>query len=163
MILVIHTLRREGVELALVRAAGTAGQKFHWSVVRQLRQPVTQARTEVLTPAVDKLLKGAKVKLSALTGVVVATGPGGFSAVRSGVVVANALGLALGIPVAGVEGEFAGVQDLLGSDRFPQALKSLRTSKSRSNRPSFARPSYGAEPHITSAKRKIVQQHKLKK
>lgn len=148
MILLIHTLRREGVELAL-------GQKG--KLIRQLRQPVRQARTEVLTPAVDQLLKQAKVRLSELTGVVVATGPGGFSAVRSGVVVANALGLALGIPVAGVEGEFAGVQDMFSSDRFSRALQTLK----RTRKPIFARPSYGAEPHITQAKKKKIQQHAL--
>lgn len=159
MILVIHTLRREGVELALVESGpASRGARQTWKLLYQLRQPVRQTRTEVLTPAVDQLLKQAKVRLSELTGVVVATGPGGFSAVRSGVVVANALGLALGIPVAGVEGEFLGVQDLLSSDRFSRALQTLK----RTRKPTLARPSYGAEPHISQAKQKKVQQHTLK-
>lgn len=157
MILVIHTLKREGIELALIRPTGIGGQSSEWRVVGEFHQSITQKRTEALTPAIDQLLKRLKVKLHALTGVVVATGPGGFSAVRSGVVVANALGLALGIPVAGIEGEFAGLQDLLGSDRFSRALQVLKCTR----KPIFARPSYGAEPHITKAKKKKIQQHIL--
>lgn len=148
MVLVIHTLDVKLIQVGLV-----LGEKSVF-----LSRPVVGRVTEEVTPLIDKLLKRAKLKLSALQGVLVASGPGGFTAVRSGVVVANALGLALSIPVGGVEGEFATLQDMLVSNRFSSALKHLSAKKT-----SFARPAYGAQPHITPAKKKAVQQHRLKR
>lgn len=149
MILIIHTLDQAKIHLALVDLKG--------AVLKTLHKGVTGRQTEMVTPAIDQLFKRAKVKLAALEGIIVASGPGGFTAVRSGVVVANALGFALGIPVVGVEGKFAGVDDMLVSDRFSSALTQLK----RTRKPTQARPSYGAQPNISKAKAKKFQQHAL--
>ncbi|MEK7539986.1 MAG: tRNA (adenosine(37)-N6)-threonylcarbamoyltransferase complex dimerization subunit type 1 TsaB [Patescibacteria group bacterium] len=150
MILVVHTLDQSKVQLAWVESTG--------KVLKALRKTVQGRQTEMVTPTIDLLLKKSKLAVSALSGIIVASGPGGFTAVRSGVVVANAFGFALGIPVVGVEGAFSGVDDLLVSDRFSRALTHIK----RTRKPTQARPAYGAQPNISKAKRKKVQQHKLR-
>lgn len=150
MILVIHTLDQSQVQLALVESTG--------KMVKVLRKTVPGRQNEIVTPAIDLLLKKSKLAVSALSGIIVASGPGGFTAVRSGVVVANALGFAFGVPVMGVEGAFAQVEDMLVSNRFTRALTHIK----RTRKPTQARPAYGAQPNISKAKHKKVQQHKLK-
>ncbi len=56
--------------------------------------------SENLLPELEKFLRKKKVKLAALTKILVNPGPGAFSATRTGVAIANALAYALGIPVA---------------------------------------------------------------
>lgn len=150
MILIIHTLDQAAIHLTLGHLNG--------KVMSTLHKVVKGRQTEMVTPAIDQLLKRSKVKLTDLIGIIVASGPGGFTAVRSGVVVGNALGFALGIPVVGVEGEFANVDDMLVSDRCSLALKQLVRG------PKFAqaKPAYGAQPNISKAKPKKFQQHTLK-
>jgi len=53
--------------------------------------------SENLLPAIAKLLKKARVKLSDIKKVSVNPGPGGFSSTRTGVATANALNFALGL------------------------------------------------------------------
>ena len=55
-----------------------------------------------LLASVDELLRNAGVVATDLTGVVVGTGPGSFTGMRIGLSVARGLGLALGVPTAGV-------------------------------------------------------------
>lgn len=55
--------------------------------------------TEKLIPAVTRLLKRHKKTFAGLDGVVAARGPGGFSALRIGVTVANVLASSLKIPL----------------------------------------------------------------
>lgn len=62
----------------------------------------TQSHTAHLTPAVQNLMRGAKLSLSDLTGVAIALGPGRFSALRVGMSVAKGLCIALNIPVTGI-------------------------------------------------------------
>jgi len=57
-------------------------------------------QAEKLLPEIEKLLTAAKIKWSALKKIEVANSGGTFTALRIGVVTANALGYALGIPVA---------------------------------------------------------------
>lgn len=55
-----------------------------------------------LLAAVDELLAQAGLEPAALDALVVGTGPGSFTSTRIGLAVARGLGLALGIPAAGV-------------------------------------------------------------
>ncbi|MDH6452272.1 MULTISPECIES: tRNA (adenosine(37)-N6)-threonylcarbamoyltransferase complex dimerization subunit type 1 TsaB [unclassified Streptomyces] len=57
---------------------------------------------ELLLPAVDRVLADAGVKLDAVTGIVVGTGPGPYTGLRVGLMTADTFGLALGIPVHGM-------------------------------------------------------------
>ncbi|RMI08854.1 tRNA (adenosine(37)-N6)-threonylcarbamoyltransferase complex dimerization subunit type 1 TsaB [Cellulomonas triticagri] len=62
----------------------------------------TRRHAEALTPLLDAVLAEAGVDRTALTAVVVGTGPAPFTGLRVGLVTARTLGLALGIPVHGV-------------------------------------------------------------
>lgn len=62
----------------------------------------TRRHAEALTPLMDAVLAEAGVPRTALTAVVVGTGPAPFTGLRVGLVTARTLGLALGIPVHGV-------------------------------------------------------------
>lgn len=63
----------------------------------------SRSQQEKLHQEISKLLKKNKVKLEQLDKIGVVTGPGFFSRVRSGVVTANTLAYALGVPVVGVK------------------------------------------------------------
>lgn len=65
-----------------------------------LAERVSVPRT--LLVDVDSLLEEAGVEPTALDGLVVGLGPGSFTSTRIGLAVARGLGLALGIPAAGV-------------------------------------------------------------
>lgn len=62
----------------------------------------TRNHTSELMPAVQRLLHQANLQATDLTGVALALGPGGFSALRVGMSVAKGLCLALNLPVTGL-------------------------------------------------------------
>ncbi len=90
MILYINTTSHEEIIIALREGDRTIAQK-------KILAPRSQA--EKLLPAIDKLLKSKKLKLSVLNKIVVANFGGSFTALRIGVITANALAYALQIPV----------------------------------------------------------------
>ena len=61
---------------------------------------LTEARS--VLAAADELVRDAGIEASDLDGLVVGTGPGSFTSIRIGLATARGLGLALGIPAAGV-------------------------------------------------------------
>lgn len=89
-----------------------------------------RAQAEKLLSAIEKLLKANKLKLSGLDRVEVANQDGSFTSLRIGVVTANALAYALGIPVSGSQ-----------------------KSEVRSRKFSVVEPVYGREPEITVKKK----------
>lgn len=58
--------------------------------------------SQILLPSIIKILKKNKLQFSDLTDIEVTTGPGSYTGLRVGVSVAQALGLALNIPVNGL-------------------------------------------------------------
>ena len=76
--------------------------------------PAKRKHSDRLLPEIDRLLKLAKMTPDDLAGVVVAIGPGNFTGLRVGVVVANGIGYAKNKPVAGCN-EFERVR-LAGAD-----------------------------------------------
>jgi len=64
--------------------------------------PSARNQTVELLPEVSRMLRKANLKVSSLTGIVVARGPGGFSGLRVGLAFAKGLAFSLGIPIAGV-------------------------------------------------------------
>jgi len=90
MTLYINTASYDEVIIAL-----RVGEKI--IVQKKFKAPRRQA--EKLVPAIDKLLKLKKVKLSTLEKIVVANSGGSFTSLRIGVITANALAYALKIPV----------------------------------------------------------------
>lgn len=83
--------------------------------------PFGLLNSKFLLPELDRGLKSAGIVLSELTHVVVGIGPGSYTGIRVGVIVAKALAFALNIPLIGIctlesflpdcEGEFAAVID----------------------------------------------------
>ena len=70
-----------------------------------LSPPMAAGRghSEVLLPVVERLLEQAGLSPGDLEGVAVVDGPGGFTGVRSGLVMARTLAHVLALPVAGVD------------------------------------------------------------
>lgn len=126
MILSINTTHNNAVEIILKLGDGSALAK------KKFKAPFKQ--TEKLLPAIEKLLKDNKFKLNDLSGIEVKNSGGSFTALRIGVVTANALAYALGISVSG---------------SHHGASKTVR-----SGRLSFKviEPIYDREPEITTKK-----------
>ncbi|MET8977727.1 tRNA (adenosine(37)-N6)-threonylcarbamoyltransferase complex dimerization subunit type 1 TsaB [Streptomyces sp. NPDC004539] len=71
-------------------------------VVAASSQVDARRHGELLLPTVDRVLAEAGVRLDAVTGIVVGTGPGPYTGLRVGLMTADTFGLALGVPVHGV-------------------------------------------------------------
>lgn len=90
MTLYINTTNRDEIIISLKN-----GDKI--LATKSINAPRTQA--EKLLPAIDRLLKSKKIKLSDLEKIIVANYGGSFTSLRIGVITANALAYALKIPV----------------------------------------------------------------
>jgi tRNA threonylcarbamoyladenosine biosynthesis protein TsaB len=90
MTLYINTVSHDEIIIALREGAKVLASK-------KIKAPRQQA--EKLVPAIDALLKSQTIKLSALKKITVANCGGSFTALRIGVITANALAYALKIPV----------------------------------------------------------------
>ncbi len=66
-------------------------------------EPMDRGHAEALAPMVDKVMREAGVAYLAIDRVAVTMGPGTFTGVRIGLAMARGLGLALGIPVIGID------------------------------------------------------------
>lgn len=92
MLLIIDTSTRNA-GAALARDGQVVSSRSWWSAVNH---------TAELMPAVVQLLEASQLEVNELEGIVVALGPGGFSALRVGMSVAKGLALATGLPLAGI-------------------------------------------------------------
>jgi tRNA threonylcarbamoyladenosine biosynthesis protein TsaB len=81
--------------------------------------PSKRTQQESLHSEIEKFLKKYKVKIQDIKKVAVVVGPGAFSRIRTGVVTANTLAYALGIPVVGIKNseeiDFQAVMDKKGT------------------------------------------------
>lgn len=126
MMLVIDT-RSRAAWLALL-AAG----RLH------AEERLTLTRPDALLGKLRHFLSRHHVSMSRLASITVVRGPGIFSYVRVGVVSANALGFAIGVPVRGLR--------VTGAHE-PVSLTDLR--RARQHTPGTIRPYYGRKPSIT--------------
>lgn len=129
MILFIKTTDSNTAYLALI------GDNF----VAKSSVRASKGLSERLLPAILKLLRRQKKSLDKVSKVVVVSGPGSFTSLRTGVAVANALSYALGAPLVGVQ-----------ASRVPTDLRKLRELKGL-NLP--VHPYYGRPPHLTRPKK----------
>ena len=91
-----------------------------------------------LLPKIDNLLKKNKISFDQIKGVVVVNGPGSYTGIRIGVSVANALGLALNVPVKMVDGLRAQVQLLIiNYELRKKSRKSIKSIKSKGDNEDF--------------------------
>jgi tRNA threonylcarbamoyl adenosine modification protein YeaZ len=142
MILYINTTSGEKVYLAL----GKAGKLI---IKKEFKAKYKQS--ELLLPAIDLLLKKAKVKPKSLDSIVVVKGPGPFTATRIGVTVANALGYAMGIPIIGFK--ISDFRFMISDHRFQDELikkgyEKLRKIKKKKG-VMAVEPVYDKRPNIT--------------
>ncbi|MBI4336226.1 MAG: tRNA (adenosine(37)-N6)-threonylcarbamoyltransferase complex dimerization subunit type 1 TsaB [Chloroflexi bacterium] len=72
------------------------------SLLAELAWYSDQNHTVELLPAIERLLLQARVNKRDLTGIIVARGPGGFSALRVGMSTAKGLATVLSVPLIGV-------------------------------------------------------------
>ncbi|NTU98716.1 hypothetical protein HGA64_01775 [Candidatus Falkowbacteria bacterium] len=73
--------------------------------------PARRRQAEELIPAIERLLDGAGYSLNDLNQILVHNRGESFTALRIGIVTANALSFALGIPVVGTEPNLPGEPD----------------------------------------------------
>lgn len=92
---------------------------------------------------IDTFLRAHKIDPKQLAGVVVYSGPGQFSFLRTSISIANTFGYVLKIPVVGVEES----EYMNGKDFFTVGLEKIQKIKK------FIpiAPAYGKEPNITIA------------
>ena len=88
----------------------------------------------------EKFLKRSKVTPKQLTKIVVCSGPGSFTGIRVGISLAQALGFALGIPMAAIP-----------KNKVPQDLAKLTEVKGGKT----LTVNYGQKPNITKSKKKV--------
>ncbi len=146
MFLYINTSDCKKVILALIDKKGR--------ILKLRKAKAEYQQSEKLLSLIEKLLSGAKVCLPgrqapsfgvssdrSLKGVIVVTGPGGFTSLRIGIATANAMAWALQIPIVGVKNNknepdsklvMRGFKKIIRAKRFKQVL-----------------PEYGKEPNIT--------------
>ncbi|HNV97479.1 MAG TPA: tRNA (adenosine(37)-N6)-threonylcarbamoyltransferase complex dimerization subunit type 1 TsaB [bacterium] len=130
MILYIDTTQREFIKLALIKERD----------IFLLDKKVDSKQSENLLELLDKFLKSKRLKLKNLKRVIVNTGPGSFTSVRLGVVLANTLSYALKIPVIGFsEKEIITQEDMLKLSDFKAEHE-------------FVKPFYYKEANITQKK-----------
>lgn len=111
-------------------------------VVRAVRAPVLGATRRILS-AIRRLAKSP----GSIAGIVVAQGPGSFTAVRMGVVVANALAFGLNVPISGVR---------LPVTLTPSPASLARLAKVQPRTRGVVLPVYDAPVSITKKKWKGV-------
>jgi tRNA threonylcarbamoyl adenosine modification protein YeaZ len=75
----------------------------HRPALAQAFVPMERGHAEALAPLVEQAMAEADVSFKDLSGIAVTTGPGTFTGVRIGLAMARGLGLALNIPVFGID------------------------------------------------------------
>ena len=112
MNLLIDTTERGKLILGLIKSGEVIRNEY-----------MVEKLSESLLPLLQNFLRKNKAKLSDFQEIQVNPGPGGFSTTRTGVVTANALALALGIPVAEWPGGKPKDMVLPKYDRLPNITK----------------------------------------
>lgn len=132
MYLIINTAVNKSLEVILASSHNDFKIK---SIVEEYKQ------AENLLPLIEEILADQKKLISDIAGLAVVVGPGGFTALRIGVVTANVLAFALGVPVVGLNAdEFGNNQELVS-----KALSKLAQAQAGT----VVMPEYGREPNIS--------------
>ncbi len=135
MYLIINTAYKDKAWIALANEEGVA------SVVSVV--PEQNGHMDPLV-GIQRALKENSITLESLKGIVVNSGPGSFSSLRSGIVVGNTLSFGLGIPIVGIPMH----------DERPvaqsAALGIIEVKKAKVW--DIVSPEYGSEPNISKPK-----------
>lgn len=93
--------------------------------------------SENLLPGIDNLLKGLKISLSDIDEIQVVDHGVSFTSLRIGIVTANALGYALGVPVYGID-------------------KNKKKKRGSGKNFYIVNPKYDRDPNITISKKSLL-------
>jgi len=129
--LFIDTTAMNEIMVAIVKGAA----------VKQIHQPIGFEERDDLLRYIDRLVKLSRTPLDQIGSIIVIRGPGPFTAIRVGVTVANALGLAFSVPVYG-----ANKVDSTDIARIVSKVKLTAPDKVP------VRPLYDRAPNITKPK-----------
>lgn len=129
MELIIDTTDNNLIRLALKKGSEDKNIAGEW--------PARYDQAEILLPRLEKFLQANNLGLDNITAIAVNNNGGSFSALRIGVVTANALGYALGVPVKEI------------GQAHPEKKKHTKTINF-----SVVQPKYGMEPNITKKRLK---------
>ncbi len=130
MILYINTTERDFIKFALI---DNKGEVFLFS------KNVGNKQSENMIFLLNKFLKSKRIKLNNISKIVVNRGPGSFTSVRVGVVLANTLSYSLKIPV-------------LGIDNFiPEKKEDYLELLKQAPKEEFIKPFYYKEANITKS------------
>ena len=117
------------------------------NIVARRKLKAQHRQAEKLLPAIDKLISKVhkNVDLTSLTGIVVVSGPGPFTATRIGVTTANALAYGLNIKIMSLRADdFDSTADMVV--KGSQKLKKAKLG-------GVIEPFYEREPNITISKK----------
>lgn len=131
MYLFINTSEQGKIRIALFNSK---------ALIVSMSKKGTVKLTEKLVFFITQLLKKQRKKFIDLKGIIVVTGPGSFTSVRIGCVIANTLAQVLKIGIYGDNAEKLTSDELI--------LKSIKKLKQNN----FALPFYDREPNITIGK-----------
>ena len=141
MFLFIDTSAKSMVILALFSKS---------KIIRILKKATGIRQGEKLLPSIDYLLKKEDKKLEAIKSIIVVAGPGGFSSLRTGIAVANALSWFLRVPIVGIR-----------ADEVPREenklVEFLHKKISKAQAQEIIEPLYGKEPNITIKKESRIK------
>lgn len=131
MYLIINTAISKSLEVILAKNV----TDFN---IKEVEGEYKQA--ENLLPLIKESLNNWHNGLEDIKGIAVVTGPGGFTALRIGIVTANVLAYALDVPVVGLNlTEFSNNEELI-----IKVIDKLKNAKSGG----VVMPEYGREPNI---------------
>lgn len=97
-----------------------------------------------LLPAIESLRKKLRQPIAAVTGIIVVSGPGPFTALRVGVITANTLAWALNVPIVAIKAS----EPADATASIERGLARLNTA----HRAAIIEPYYGQAPNITIKK-----------
>lgn len=137
MKLFLDTVTDEGVRVGLVDPRFVSLSK--WRTAKG-----TAGRAETIILLLQDLLGKTKQWQEKIDGIIVVQGPGGFSAVRAGVIAGNVLSFSLGAPIVGVRW----ITEDSSQDLLQKGLQKLK------DKPLFfLKPYYDKSPSISSPSR----------
>lgn len=136
MYLFLNTQNSDQIILALINKSG--------QILVMKKISAEHQQSEKLLASLESILKQAKINLKKITGLIVVTGPGSFTALRIGLATANILAWSLQIPIIGLK----------STNQSPEQLIKVGLKKiTKIKKFQQVLPEYGQEPNITVAKK----------
>jgi tRNA threonylcarbamoyl adenosine modification protein YeaZ len=146
MILYINTTERDFLKFALIDNKSIGLDNPILSI-----NNIGNKQSENMIFLLNKFLKSRKVKLTSLSKIIVNRGPGSFTSVRIGIVLANTLSYSLKIPIVGVEN--------FNPEKKEDYLELLKCK----SKEEFIKPFYYKEANITKPNIKFPISNQNKK